>query len=86
MINTMGLEARSSESIKFKYEIIQDLIKIGALEKDDNVISCINVLVEAFNLRKEFDEQKERGQEKLDVSIKDYMERNGISTKGIFGY
>lgn len=86
MIDTMGLETRSLQSIKFKYDVILDLIKIGALKKDENIINCINVLTEAFNLRKEFDEQEEREQEITDESIKDYMERHGISTKGIFGY
>lgn len=52
MLDTKGLETRSLQSIKFKYDVIQDLIKLGILQKDENVINCINILIEAFNIKK----------------------------------
>ncbi|NRU52392.1 hypothetical protein [Clostridium beijerinckii] len=66
MLDTKGLETRSLQSIKFKYDVIQDLIKLGTLQKDENVINCINILIEAFNIKKELNKQIERNKEEVE--------------------
>lgn len=47
------LEQESKESLELKFLVLQDLIKIGLLSLNDNILNCIQTLSNEYNKRLE---------------------------------
>lgn len=53
-LDTKGLEFRDSEELKQKYLMINDLLEIGVLNRDNNINKCMEILIESIKIRNEF--------------------------------